>query len=992
MTATLRPYLCAVRATLHAALCLENFSSQVVERHNKPEVEVRSSKELLLQPVVISRNEKEKVLIEGSINSVRISIAVKQADEIEKILCHKFMRFMMMRAENFFILRRKPIEGYDISFLITNFHTEQMYKHKLVDFVIHFMEEIDKEISEMKLSVNARARIVAEEFLKNSTHLIIDSRYRLSQPATMVVQKISSESHKEGGDSIGKEGPKTERRASSSEGRLRKRTLHSRINPEKLKQAKLLADNAVKEKKIFTIHGPYPVIRRCLRERGWVERKLPSLTKPCRKGMDGEKGVGSGNDDEDEDGDNMDKDGDLDDFHNLTSCLVRNEDPYFLWTTRRDSVDCRSLRKDQITNHYAHAAAITTKVGLCVNLRNLRWFDDTVPDTFFPRCYRLGVFDEKRAFMEDFWLTAAQSILKLVSGSQHRSGIIWDANRVPAQVIVTALQACESYLGTLEHQDIDTEIPIVTDAAWNEFLRSYYQIIHDGAAIEDSDLFANRCNDVLEKLRSVNPQLDIDGVRNIWIVKPGAKSRGRGIICMDRLEEILKLDSSDPGIVKEGKWVIQKYIERPLLIYGTKFDVRQWFLVTDWNPLTIWFYKKCYIRFSSQTFSLENLDSSIHLCNNSIQKYYENSWKRHPLVPSSNMWSCDEFQKYLQEMRAGRAYKEVIVPGMKSAIIHAIQSSQDVMEPNKSSFELYGADFMFGENFQPWLIEINASPTMEPSTAVTTELCAAVQEDTLKVVLDWRRDSKADVGLFELIYKQASVDVPQYKGINLLVEGSTVKKPRPPPQRQSHGGFNMVIAPRIRQKSSSMVQASISTATSQASQEAITGSPASHPCTLTRPKTTATLTPPKISRAENKDVLGLAHGGRLYKSGVSTFHHHSPIDLKLRLSEKPPVLRYSTGLRDRGYIDMKLTSLDSKVLPILNKGATTGPIYQQKMPSVFFKGPHSLKIPYVTGSKSGRLLAKSTCLHLSMTTNPIKRHERAPPYIRNPVIPTPLRM
>ncbi|XP_047390869.1 actin-related protein 2/3 complex subunit 4 isoform X14 [Sciurus carolinensis] len=167
MTATLRPYLSAVRATLQAALCLENFSSQVVERHNKPEVEVRSSKELLLQPVTISRNEKEKVLIEGSINSVRVSIAVKQADEIEKILCHKFMRFMMMRAENFFILRRKPVEGYDISFLITNFHTEQMYKHKLVDFVIHFMEEIDKEISEMKLSVNARARIVAEEFLKN---------------------------------------------------------------------------------------------------------------------------------------------------------------------------------------------------------------------------------------------------------------------------------------------------------------------------------------------------------------------------------------------------------------------------------------------------------------------------------------------------------------------------------------------------------------------------------------------------------------------------------------------------------------------------------------------------------------------------------------------------------------------------------------------------------------------------------------------------------
>lgn len=166
MAATLRPYLYAVRHTLTAALCLENFSSQVVERHNKPEVEVRTSKELLLNPVIISRNEKEKVLIEGSVNSLRISIAIKQADEVEKILCRKFMRFMMMRAENFRVLRRKPIEGYDISFLITNFHSEQMYKHKIVDFIITFMEEIDKEINDIKLAMNARARISAEEFLK----------------------------------------------------------------------------------------------------------------------------------------------------------------------------------------------------------------------------------------------------------------------------------------------------------------------------------------------------------------------------------------------------------------------------------------------------------------------------------------------------------------------------------------------------------------------------------------------------------------------------------------------------------------------------------------------------------------------------------------------------------------------------------------------------------------------------------------------------------
>lgn len=108
------------------------------------QVEVRTSKELLMTPVVVSRNKQEKVLIEPSINSVRVSISVKQADDIERILCHKFTKFMCQRADNFIVLRRKPIPGYDISFLITDTHTKIMYKHKVVDFLIHFMQEIDK--------------------------------------------------------------------------------------------------------------------------------------------------------------------------------------------------------------------------------------------------------------------------------------------------------------------------------------------------------------------------------------------------------------------------------------------------------------------------------------------------------------------------------------------------------------------------------------------------------------------------------------------------------------------------------------------------------------------------------------------------------------------------------------------------------------------------------------------------------------------------------
>ncbi|KAI9348986.1 ARPC p20 [Zopfochytrium polystomum] len=68
----------------------------------------------------------------------------------------KTFKFIMIRAETFQILRRKPIQGFDMSFLISNFHTEQMLKHKLVDFVL------SKEISEKSLRYHARARTVAK--------------------------------------------------------------------------------------------------------------------------------------------------------------------------------------------------------------------------------------------------------------------------------------------------------------------------------------------------------------------------------------------------------------------------------------------------------------------------------------------------------------------------------------------------------------------------------------------------------------------------------------------------------------------------------------------------------------------------------------------------------------------------------------------------------------------------------------------------------------
>lgn len=165
--------------------------------------------------------------------------------------------------------------------------------------------------------------------------------------------------------------------------------------------------------------------------------------------------------------------------------------------------------------------------------------------------------------------------------------------------------------------------------------------------------------------------------RNAWIVKPNKLSKGKGIRVFGAAVKALRYAQD-----MKFQAVLQKYVERPLTVFGRKVrvrphphrppadnsihssfrheshirlpipcrtlrptgfvntcwcragnevvdtnvaiiaqvDIRQWVLVTQLSPLTVWIFNSAYVRICGVPYMSDRFDNAMaHLCNQSVQ-------------------------------------------------------------------------------------------------------------------------------------------------------------------------------------------------------------------------------------------------------------------------------------------------------------------------------------------------------------------------------------
>ncbi|XP_021946809.1 probable tubulin polyglutamylase TTLL1 isoform X1 [Folsomia candida] len=257
-----------------------------------------------------------------------------------------------------------------------------------------------------------------------------------------------------------------------------------------------------------------------------------------------------------------------------------------------------------------------------------------------------------------------------------------------------------------------------------------------------------------------------------WIMKPCGKSQGAGIFLINKLSKLKKWSREsrgqnfNPSMVKDA-YVISKYIENPLLIGGRKFDMRLYVLVTSFRPLKVYLYKLGFCRFCTAKYdtSIQELENMyVHLTNVSVQKHGDEYNNIH-----GGKWSLRNLELYLESTQ-GKDVTTKLFDGMKWLVMHSLKAVAPLMVSDRHCFECYGYDIIIDNNLKPWLIEVNASPSLTSTTVNDRILKYKLINDIISVVLPpsgipeakWNKiPSREAYGNFELLLDEelAGVDI-----------------------------------------------------------------------------------------------------------------------------------------------------------------------------------------------------------------------------------------
>ncbi|XP_043532024.1 protein polyglycylase TTLL10-like isoform X1 [Chiloscyllium plagiosum] len=234
----------------------------------------------------------------------------------------------------------------------------------------------------------------------------------------------------------------------------------------------------------------------------------------------------------------------------------------------------------------------------------------------------------------------------------------------------------------------------------------------------------------------------------IWISKPAGSNLGKGIFLLKCQEDFLdfraKLESIEKNTSSKmycyglpSNRIVQRYLHKPLLLEGRKFDVRSYFLIASTSPHMI-FFRHGYVKLACNQYDPYSDDLTSHLTNQFVQK-------KNPLyseMKEDTVWSMEHLndyinKHYMEEMDLPKDWVfTVFEKRMQKIMIQCFFAVKGKLECKLGYFNLLGCDFIVDQNFKIWLLEMNANPSLQRHCEVLKTVIPKLVYEALDVVLE----------------------------------------------------------------------------------------------------------------------------------------------------------------------------------------------------------------------------------------------------------------
>ena len=151
--------------------------------------------------------------------------------------------------------------------------------------------------------------------------------------------------------------------------------------------------------------------------------------------------------------------------------------------------------------------------------------------------------------------------------------------------------------------------------------------------------------------------------------------------------------------------------------------------------MEIYLFKEGHLKATSFNFSLENTDLYVHLTNYSVQKY-SNKFEQ---FEDGNEISINDLENSLNNYyKLNIDFRNQVIPKIKNIVLISMNSVRKLINKynREKCFEIFGYDFMFDYELNPFLIEINTNPGLEISSPLIKKLVPRMIDDAFRLTID----------------------------------------------------------------------------------------------------------------------------------------------------------------------------------------------------------------------------------------------------------------